>query len=276
MRRAGEPSPRGRAMNRTLSQPLPISACRSSLRSLFGWCLVVLAACNQDLHADDREVYDGGAPSWLQAVARLQVPGSRVLEGARQHYIEDCSATLVVGRKGARANTVITAWHCLEYYRDLSRPLTLQFSNGYSGEAYRVADGGSMDADWAILKLYRPIPPATVEALLPQQEPADPARSITMAGFSRDPGLGQGGTRLTYDRNCSILSQDARSGHTDCNAYKGASGGAVIQLNEDGAARLTGVISSGDSEKQSLHTGNYGKHDANRVTINQMANGELG
>jgi hypothetical protein len=200
-----------------------------------------------------RVVFSDNTPDWLRAVGRLKVPGSKYHEGRRAHYLEDCSATLV-GRPGtARADVLVTAWHCLEFYHDLSRPILFSLpvkpgtDPGPGLEAYRLADGGGMDADWAILRLHRSLPTQQVRALLLHPGAADPARPISMAGYSRDAGLGDHGRQLTFDPDCLITRQGQRISDSNCTAYKGASGGAVVQLLADGQPRYSGVVSTGDS-----------------------------
>lgn len=208
------------------------------------------------LHAEPRQAYRNDAPTWLRAVGKLQVPGVKYHQGYGSHQRENCSGTLVATANSRQANTVITAWHCLEFYKDLSRPITfvLQTANGtpLSREAYRVADGGGMHADWAVLKLFHSVPTDTVPALVPHPASADMALPVTMAGYSGDQGLGEHGKVLTYHANCRITRQQPRESESDCSAYKGASGGAVIQLASDGSAQLGGVISRGDSETVSI------------------------
>ena len=109
-----------------------------------------------------------------------------------------------------------------------------------------------MGADWAILKMHQPVPPEQVKAITPHPRGADTAQPVSMAGYSRDSGLGNGGATLTYDNNCAILQQWEADIDTDCSAYKGASGGAVIQMSARGEAWFSGVISRGDSEQLSI------------------------
>ncbi len=200
--------------------------------------------------AESRQPYSETAPAWLRAVGVLNVPVARYRDGRRYHYVENCSATLVAERPGGHADTIITAWHCFEDYDDLSRPITFTLRAGleehFVSTAYRLADGGGMHADWALLRLQRPVPAGEVTAMLVQSGTPDPDGVITMAGFSRDPGLGMGGTRLTFDSGCRITRQASAVSEAACTAYKGASGGAVVQVSAGGEARLSGVISSGD------------------------------
>lgn len=199
---------------------------------------------------DSRQVYSGQAPTWLQAVGKLDVPGSTYSEGRRSHLREDCSATLISTVPGRPANTIITAWHCLANYNDLSKPITFTLLPGEPDtqvrEAYRLSDGGGMHADWAILRLYRPISAASTTTLAIDPGRADPARAISMAGYSKDPGVGDYGNRLSFDPACLITEQAAKASTSNCLAHKGASGGAVVQLSVSGLPRLSGVISQGD------------------------------
>jgi hypothetical protein len=237
----------------------------SDHRSLTGrWRVLLLwpallagSAAMSDTGTGSRLTYTEASPTWLQAVGALQVPGVKFLEGRRTHHRERCSATLVVSRPGRSADTIVTAWHCLEFYQDLSRPITFTLFRGEDRElvreAYRLADGGGMHADWAILRLLRPVTAGLAPALAVHPGEADPGREIVMAGFSRDRGPNSGGGRLSYDPACRILRQGETSSDTDCLALRGASGGAVVQLSPTGEPLLAGVVSRGDSEELSIY-----------------------
>ncbi|MEH6593780.1 MAG: trypsin-like peptidase domain-containing protein [Halioglobus sp.] len=208
------------------------------------------AAGDSTTVSDSRQVYSGTSPDWLQAIGRLQVPGIKLENGRRTQHFEDCSATLISGAPDTRADIIVTAWHCLESYSDLSKAIsfTLKPAQGepISSEAYRLIDGGGMHADWAILRLYTPISADRINFLQVNPGIPDKKRQIAMAGFSRDAGMGKHGTQLTYDPACTITAQSGQSSVSDCRAYKGASGGAVVQLSEQGQAWFSGVISAGD------------------------------
>ncbi|WP_162846089.1 trypsin-like serine peptidase [Seongchinamella sediminis] len=207
--------------------------------------------------AEPRLAYTEDSPRWLQSVGKLDVPGIQFEGGQRRHQRENCSGTLVAAAGKRLANTVVTAWHCLEYYRDLSKPITFTLLPGSDRvtrrEAYLLADGGSMYADWAVLRLYRPVDTRVIPAMELNPALGDRLRPVTMAGFSGDAGLGMDGAVLTYHDNCRITRQHRDGSETDCSAYKGASGGAVIQLSRQGSAQLTGVISRGNSEGISIY-----------------------
>jgi hypothetical protein len=222
-------------------------------------CSLLLALFVTPANAGSRETYHSQSPSWLQAVGKLQVPGIKYSQGHPRNHRENCSATLIARSSSsgvpttAVADTIVTAWHCLEFYSDLSKTITFTLLYGtessFSSEAVRVADGGSMQADWAVLRLLQPVPASDVAALTIHPGKANPLKPISMAGYSRNNPQ----QRLSYDLDCGITSQPEKgSNASNCNALKGSSGGAVIQLSHTGKALLTGVISQGNSQDLSL------------------------
>ena len=214
-----------------------------------------LASATGVYASDRRQIFSGEPHQWLRAVGKLQVPGQRYRDGRKSHYEEDCSATLVARHGRDNADTLITAWHCLEWYGDLSRPIIFSIT-AVSGEpvlreAHKLQDGGGMHADWAILRLRDAIPTDQVAALQIHPQSADPERPVIMAGFSKDKGMGKGGVVLTYDSGCSIIAQNAVIADTNCTAFKGASGGTVVQIAVSGDPQVCGVISQGNGEGRS-------------------------
>lgn len=192
------------------------------------------------------------SPQAFRAVGRLEIPTSRIEEGRRRHYRETCSGTLLAPGGARQAEYVLTAWHCLEYYTDLSRDLRFGARAGDGTVHWRrartLADGGGMAADWALLQLRPGLPLAGgfMTASLAERLPPPEAR-LAMAGFSAaeaDPG---GRQPLRYDASCGQTGLDGRDVLTDCAARKGASGGGVFL---DGA--LIGIISRGDSAGRSI------------------------
>ncbi len=216
------------------------AACFYSL----GLALVFSLPCA----ADPRQVFDANSPAWLQAVGKLTVPGYRYQNGDRRHHQQHCTATLIA------SNVILSGWHCLEHYTDLSQDIvfTLPYSaKKISRTARRLEDGGGMHADWSLLKLNKPIskkvavavPVGTVNA----GEPGLP--TLTLAGYSRDKGVGASGRRLSYHADCAILHNESYRVATNCMAFKGSSGGPVVY---DRA--IVGVVSEGDSERLSFYT----------------------
>ena len=201
-------------------------------------------------HADTRQQLSPASPHWLRAVGKLHIPTIKYEAGRRSNHVEDCSATLVTVNALRKADTIVTAWHCLEHYRDLSKTIVFTLmpnqNEQVQRQAYRLADGGSMAADWAILRLERPITGTDIYPLKVNPVRADPQVLITMAGYSKDKGKGKEGKSLSYDADCQIIAQRTNDSHSDCIAHKGASGGAVVQLSNGVDALYSGVISSGD------------------------------
>ena len=190
----------------------------------------------------------------MAAVGKLDVPGQKWENAEMVHVAEHCTATLVTENPREDAAYILSAWHCMEYYRDLS--MTIQFSLpslGLSRQARLVASGGSMSADWALLKLDHPVPGHQVPALSGLRREHSPAGTkVIMAGFSGDDDVGRGGAILSYDDSCHILSTSRQLVTTDCSAFKGASGGPVILQTSD-HYQLLGIISVGDSMSRSMY-----------------------
>ncbi|MDO8860716.1 serine protease [Haliea sp. E1-2-M8] len=213
--------------------------------------LLLLLTTTAGASEDSRLRFSQTSPDWLRAVGQLTVPGIRLENGYARHHTERCSATLVAAPGATHATVIVSAWHCLEFYRDLTQRITFTLlpasAEPLAIEAVRYADGGSMEADWAVLRLRQPVALAQVPALQLHPQQANPALPVVMAGYSRDAGTGAHGEELSYDPACRIIAADRRSGGSDCRAFKGASGGAVVQLTEAGAPLLSGVISEGNS-----------------------------
>ncbi len=218
--------------------------------------LVLLVAASGTIDAgsaragDPRPGHETTPPEWLHAVGKLVVPGAKIEDGRLRNYREDCSATLVAPAASDHANLVISAWHCLEHYRDLSRDIVFSTRHGadtLERRARLLASGGSMDSDWAVLRLDQPIDRQQVVALAPASGNVEQHNSLLMAGYSNDPGAGNQVRTLSYDPACQLTHFQGPLAFSDCFALKGASGGAVVQFNDARTPFLIGVISAGDS-----------------------------
>ena len=237
--------------------------CLRVLLSMLATSLLAAAAA----HSDPRRGLSATSPDWLLAVGALDVPVQQPIEGRLVHLREDCRATLVTREGAGAANIIVTAWHCLEDYRDLSRPimfsLALPNTPPLMLAARRLADGGGMHADWAILRLERSIAASTALSLAVHPGRAEQAIPVTMAGFS--PAGSDNIRSLRFHENCRITAQQRHSTDTDCVALKGASGGAVAQRSASGAFLFSGVISEGDGAGYSR----FVPTSAFRQTLNQ-------
>ena len=212
--------------------------------------VILLLLASPSLHADPRQLQTAAAPAWLNSVGKLTVPGQKWRQGENHHYQEHCSATLLEGPNTGSAHFVLSAWHCLEHYRDLS--LAIAFSlprQTIERRAAVVISGGSMQADWALLRLDSPVTITTT--VIPWAEPLQPgAAAVTSAGYSRDLPASLNGALLSYHSDCQVTAYTPSLVSTDCKAAKGASGGPLVSAI-DGQIRLVGVLSSGDGQQLS-------------------------
>ncbi|WP_439106341.1 trypsin-like serine peptidase [Congregibacter sp.] len=180
------------------------------------------------------------------SVGKLHVPGQRYENGYARHYDEDCSATLVSDREHAPSSSlIVSAWHCLEFYRDISKPLTFETSRGDTRKAQLISSGGGMHSDWALLRLDAPLPSPVVLADHKDQA----AEALLMAGFPRRTSSQT--KILETASNCSVTGSDGRDTRSNCVLQKGASGGAVFSRGTE--SQYLGVISRGDGESQSIY-----------------------
>lgn len=193
---------------------------------------------------EDRELAEQFHPS----VGRLIVPAVRYRDGYARNYREQCSGTLISAAQSKReSDLVISAWHCLEDYRDLSRPLVFVNPEGERREARVLVSGGSMRDDWALLRLSAPLSDPTTIA--PDANRTVPrGRAVTMAGYPRQDGSEI--SRPQVRARCAITAQRDGDTESDCILRVGASGGGVFGV--DAEETYLGVISRGDSSSLSI------------------------
>jgi len=180
----------------------------------------------------------------LRSVGRLLVPAIRFRNGYAQHFDEQCSGTLVQPSAGAAlSDLVLSAWHCLEHYRDTSRPLLFVSAAGQQRHARMLTSGGSMFSDWVLLRLESALPHPVAISL----DGNTAQQRLVMAGYPR---VEQGEKRpLQRAVDCRITGRDHNDQRSDCVLNKGASGGAVFSASD---LSLLGVISRGDGVSQSI------------------------
>ena len=213
---------------------------------LFSLCLLIILSplCRGDNPASMK----ANTPDWLNAVGTLVVPGYRYEDGERRSHLEHCSATLVAN------NLILSGWHCLEFYGDLSRDIEFALPGSGAPQvrtARAVADGGGMDADWVLLRLNRPIDTAFAKPVpvsrLTITRPG--AQALSVAGFAGSRGAPGNNAVANYRATCHILENEWYRVKTDCPASKGDSGGPVVHDNT-----LVGVVSAGDGAKLTYYT----------------------
>lgn len=210
--------------------------------------------------AAPEETTGGISELHLRSVGRLLVPGVRYRQGHAEHFDERCSATLVSNRRDeARSDLILSAWHCIEHYRDLSRRLVYESSQGIRKEARILASGEGMHADWLLLRLAEPMIHPTYIGLGPstskdQSKIGAPRRNaalqpLMMAGYPRAAGTDL--RVLETAVGCMGTGRDGLDISSNCVLQKGASGGAVFAFG--GAYAFLGVVSRGDGESQSIY-----------------------
>jgi hypothetical protein len=227
------------------------STCLAALFALFAlFTLCLVPGAN----ADARQVFSRASPAWMAAIGKLDVPGQKWENADTHNYEEHCTATLMGAGSKRDSRYILSAWHCLENYGDLSKPILFTLPRaGITREATVVASGGSMKADWALLRLQKPVSYRQVRPFPAHGSNAsETGATLTMAGYSSDETLGQGGAVLTYDAGCQMLTTTANLVTTNCTAMKGASGGPVV-AQAGNTVQLLGVISAGDSGSLSLY-----------------------
>lgn len=182
----------------------------------------------------------------LISVGKLLVPGQRYENGYTRHYSESCSATLVAKNPLAlRSSLVITAWHCLEFYHDRSKPVSFEAVGGEKRDATLIASGGSMRNDWALLRLSAPLPSPAVLSGGNEESIKD----LMMAGYPRRDS--EKPKTLETASDCQVTGVAGEDVRSNCVLKKGASGGGVFSKEKN--RRYLGVISRGDGESQSIY-----------------------
>ncbi|WOJ93891.1 serine protease [Congregibacter variabilis] len=208
--------------------------------------LLALLLCSTAVAPSYAQVAPRGSAVPLSSVGKLHVPGQRYENGYAKHFDESCSATLITDSPLAQSSElIISAWHCLEFYRDTSKALTFQTSNGETRKANLLSSGGSMYSDWALLRLDAPLPsPAVLTS-----PNSTHTNTVRMAGYPRL-AAPQIRLKLTVS-DCQVTGSDDADTRSDCVLQKGASGGAVFSRNNE--ERYLGVISRGDGESLSIY-----------------------
>lgn len=205
-------------------------------------CLIAPAAAAGPLPAsspaaEHHEVVDADAFPW-SAVGKLY----NSIGGA-------CTAAAVTPDK------VLTAAHCLYAFRTrrFLRPDSIHVLLGYARGAYRIharvsayAIGPGYDpadetrtaaADWAVLTLAEPLPPAVRPVALAGSVPPN-GTAIAIGGFAQDRAY-----LMTADTHCLLLGPSAGGpvlAH-DCMVAHGDSGAPLLVAARDGGVQAFAV-----------------------------------
>ncbi len=187
--------------------------------------------------------------TWQSAILPLTVPVERLDQHHRRAMTDECSAT-VIATHPAR---LLSAWHCFDGYNDLTKPPMVMTSEGPMALRL-IASGGSMLADWALLApadRYVDAALSTYPSLVVAPLRSMPNAAVVMAGFSHVSGDQQ--RQLRADMHCQASRADRHWVRSDCIAYKGASGGPVLQ-RMGSEWRVVGVISAKEDSGTRLFT----------------------
>jgi len=181
------------------------------------------------------------------SVVPIKVPLLRLTEGYHSHHIEDCSGTLLA----TEPTLILTAWHCFDGGQDLTTPAKAQLS-GQWVPLKKIASGGSMAADWALLQVASDKPIQQMKGLgLVSRAPVAGAAetgmttAVSVAGYRKQgtTTTATAGRKLVIDQNCDVIERSEAWLVTSCDAEAGSSGGPAVAVTPQGLV-VTGVISA--------------------------------
>lgn len=189
------------------------------------------------------------------SVVPIKVPLLRLTEGYHSHHIEDCSGTLLA----TEPTLILTAWHCFDGGQDLTTPAKAKLS-GQWVPLKKIASGGSMAADWALLEVANDKPIQQMKGLgLVSSAPVAGAAetgmttAVSVAGYRKHATTTTAGRTLVIDQNCDVIERSEAWLVTSCDAEAGSSGGPAVALTPQGLV-VTGVISAKRNDGRLLVT----------------------
>ena len=178
------------------------------------------------IQTDTRKVFNAQSPDFLESYGKFMVNG-----------IQRCTANIVSDDNSKDSFIVTTAEHCIKKNTDKFSVIFTK-KNGRKIKRNLSLLTVNKKNDYAILKLNRVILNSQIKPLSiaknfydvwEEADDEDYELTITVAGFSGDEYIGEKGKVLTYDQDCELIREDnSYTAVTNCTAYKGASGGAMV------------------------------------------------
>lgn len=198
---------------------------------------------------DTRKVRKSSSPGWLEAVGRI-------ISVKSESKAQQCTLTLITDHPEKDGIIGVTAGHCVAHWAKSEGTYdvgsnSVTFKNKKGNKITRsiseVILAEMSEADYAIVKLDSSVDKLeispliasiyTYRTLLATDVNANGFLPFaTMAGYSRDNGIGKRGSVLTYDEKCQLNGGTSKIKLGLCYTYPGASGGAVavtVDLHED-------------------------------------------
>ena len=194
---------------------------------------------------DTRDIFSANSPDFMETFGKITIITK---DGMMSH----CTGNLVVLEPNygveypEETSFVTTSQHCIGKRGELDYNSSYIVFTKRDGSRYKrklsLVDA-SADSDWAILKIDRAISATVIkplvvgpeyELVMDDSEMNDVETTVTAGGYSSDIFKGNRGENLTYDQQCEVVkSWGHHMTETDCIAYPGASGGALVVTGSD-------------------------------------------
>ncbi len=198
-----------------------------------------------ELINDTRDIFNKNSPEFMETFGKLTII-------TKQNTKSHCTANLVMLEPSDEVSWpeensfITTSEHCLSSDGDIDYARSYITFTKRNGSKYRrnfSFASGNEEADWAILKLDSPISETLIkplvvgdvhEEIMMRSGDWNVDTTVTAGGYSSDIFKGNNGKNLTYDQQCeSKGSYGPNMMKTNCIAYPGASGGALVLTGAD-------------------------------------------
>ena len=218
---------------------------------------------HKSLKNDTRKVVDKNSPPWTKSIGRIIIP-TKLQFITKKRYktkYKKCSSTLISDSIYNDSDTLITASHCLQNYKEnagnirfiiksKSGKMLHRIVSIYKDSNFNIKDM-KHKSDYAILKLDHKISIDEVTPIVVTSESFDKLQKKykkhfgSLGGFSSD--VGDYGGLITYDPKCKLKTYNHNYAASTCTGFKGASGGPMflttIDKNNNYRYNFVGVIS---------------------------------